>query len=347
MWISNTATTAMMLPIGLSVIELFRDRSPRGELVGESSFGVCLMLSIAYAASIGGVSTIIGSPPNGFLVGFIKENYSVEISFLTWMGIGLPVVVCMLPITWWLLTRVLHPLPRSSPPGADELIGRELSRLGRISHGEWTTLVVFALAVAGWITRPLLQDLLGIQLDDAGIAITAGVALFVIPVDVKRRLFAIDWQTARKMPWGVLILFGGGMSLAAAVKRTGVADFIGSQTAAFGGVHPLILMLIVTTGMIFLTELTSNLATTATIIPILAALAPGLGLHPFALIVPATIAASCAFMLPVATPPNAILFGSGFITIPQMCRAGMWLNLIGIALVTALVYGLGLKLLGV
>jgi sodium-dependent dicarboxylate transporter 2/3/5 len=347
-FISNTATTAMMLPIGLSIIQLF-GRHQRAEGAGKSDqFAVCLMLSIAYAASIGGIGTIIGTPPNGYLVEFIRDTTGEEIGFLRWMTIGYPVVLVFLPLTWLLLTRVLHPVPRKSLAGAHELLAGELAGMGRTGRGEWVTLIAFGGAILGWLTRPLLARPGWVPgLSDAGVALTAGLVLFVIPVDARKREFVLDWSTAKKMPWGVLILLGGGISLARAVDGNGVAAWIGSQAQAFGGLPSIALMLIVVAGMTFLTELTSNAATTATIIPILFALAPGLGVDPYFLIVPATIAASCAFMLPVATPPNAILFGSGHITIPQMCRAGLVLNLVGVAVITAVMYLVALPLLGV
>ena len=254
-------------------------------------------------------------------------------------------------------------MPRQPIEGARPLIEAEYARLGPVKRGEWATFIVFNITALLWITRPMLAE--GIEspggeagyvippllpgLSDAGIVIVAALALFVIPVDRRSRTFVMNWDTARKLPWGILILFGGGLSLAAAVKANGVAEFIGTQATAFGAserVPSIVLVLAVTTLVIFLTELTSNTATTATLVPILAALAPGLGLHPYLLIFPAAIAASCAFMMPVATPPNAIVFGSGYITIPQMCKAGLWLNLISILLITGLTYAVIVPVLG-
>jgi sodium-dependent dicarboxylate transporter 2/3/5 len=243
------------------------------------------------------------------------------------------------------LTRFLYPVRIRHVEGVEEFIKAEIRALGPVNRGEWTTFVVFACTAALWISRPWLVELeklygRGFQpfsaLKDAGIAMLAAVVLFVIPVDFKTRQFVMDWKTALRLPWPILILFGGGLSLAAAVQSRGVAEFIGNQVNFFAGMPTIILVLVVCTGMIFLTELTSNTATTATLVPVLAALAPGLGLHPYLLVFPATIAASFAFMLPVATPPNAIIFGSGRITIPQMAKAGIWLNVLGILVVTAL-----------
>ena len=310
------------------------------------------MLGVAYAASIGGIATIIGTPPNAILAGFIKETYGETISFARWLVIGVPLAVVFLPITWFLLTRVLYPIRIERIEGGRELIAREHAQLGPMKPGEWVTLIVFLLAAVAWIFRTIIErHIPGVS--DPGIAIIAAMLLFVIPVDLKKRTFTMNWSTATKLPWGILILFGGGLSLAAAVKVNGVAQFIGSTVptlqglAETQGLRTLLLIVLVTTGVIFLTELTSNTATTTTLLPILAAIAVGLGLHPYLLIVPAAIAASCAFMMPVATPPNAIVFGSGYITIPQMCKAGLWLNLIGIVLVTLLAYAIIIPVLGI
>ncbi|MCH7545884.1 MAG: DASS family sodium-coupled anion symporter [Planctomycetes bacterium] len=344
-FVSNTATTAMMLPIALSVTDLvLKDRTD-----GQGrNFALCLMLGVAYAASIGGVATIIGTPPNVFLIGFIKDQYDIEISFVQWLAIGLPLTIVFLPLTWLLLTRVLYPIRLREIEGGAQLIASQYARLGPVNRGQWITFIVFTLTALSWIFRPLLQkvsfstvggDVFPFDgLTDTGIVMIAAMLLFVIPVDIRQHTFTMNWETARKLPWGILILFGGGLSLAGAVRANGVAEFIGAQTVAFASMPNILIVLLVVTMMIFFTELTSNTATTATLIPILAGLAAALGLHPFMLIVPATIAASYAFMMPVATPPNAIVFGSGHVTIAQMCKAGLWLNIIGIALVTGLMY---------
>ncbi len=313
------------------------------------NFAICLLLGIAYAASVGGVATIIGSPPNAILVGFLRdqiaEEHRVDISMAGWMLIGLPLAIVFLPIVLVLLTKFLYPVGDMKIAGAKQMIRSQLRQLGPPKRGEWVTFVVFCCTAGLWMTRPLLVKLeLHLTgdagpfaaLKDAGIAMLAAVALFVIPVHIKKGQFAMNWQTALKAPWGILILFGGGLSLAAAVEATGVAKFIGAQAAMFEGVPTIVLVLIVCTGVIFLTELTSNTATTATLLPVLAPLADGMDLHPYWLVFPAAIAASFAFMMPVATPPNAIVFGSGQITIPQMAKAGLWLNVIGILVVTVL-----------
>ncbi len=391
MWVSNTATAVMMLPIALSIIGLVEQVEPGsmgvgggnggtgtarggesgndgaegGDTVNSDSgngdtesktrphFALCLLLGIAYAASIGGIGTIIGTPPNVFLASFIQSNLGQEISFVRWMGVGLPLVAVFLPLTWLMLTRVLYPVRGERIEGSREVTERAYRELGAMSRGERVVLAVFLLAALSWITRPLLvrvqigdlHPLAG--LSDPVIAMVAALVLFVVPVDVKRRVFVMNWETAVKLPWGILLLFGGGLSLAAAIRANGVGEYIGHQLAFLSGIPTLLLVMAVIALVIFLTELTSNTATTATFIPILAALSPVFDLHPFMLIVPAAIAANCAFMLPVATPPNAIIFGSGHVTIQQMIRAGFWLNLTGVVLITVLVYTVMMWMLGV
>jgi sodium-dependent dicarboxylate transporter 2/3/5 len=382
-FVSNTATTAMMLPIALSVIALVADRQSQRkeneisnaalsgkEKQGNENFGLCLMLGIAYAASIGGLATTIGTPPNVYLVSFVQDNYQQEISFGTWLLIGVPLTVIFLPIVWLLLTRVLYRIGTEEIEGGRELIREQLEKLGAIKAGEWVTFIVFACTVVAWILRSLvitakpgqpIFELLawilhglngnsqmadaqvsdsiktfGAYIKDSTIAMTGAMILFVIPVNRAKRQMTMNWDVAKGLPWGILILFGGGLSLAAAVKANRVADFLGSYATAVEGMPTIVLVLAVVTAIIFLTELTSNTATTAAMVPILAALAPGLGIHPYLIIFPAALAASCAFMMPVATPPNAIVFGSGHVTIAQMCKAGFWLNLIGILLITLL-----------
>jgi sodium-dependent dicarboxylate transporter 2/3/5 len=325
--VSNTATVAMMVPIAIRVSSLLGDDAG-------SNFRVSLLLSIAYAASIGGLATIIGSPPNGFLAQYASEELGLEITFLDWLQIGLPVTIVFLPLAWLLLTRVLFKVSREPLAGGRELVQNQLRELGPVRPGELVTLLVFGLAVTCWLFRPLLAQVVP-SITDAGISIAAGLSLFVLPVD-RHGTRALNWKIAKKVPWGVLILFGGGLSLAAAIGDFGVAGFIGSSARNIGELQPLGIVFAITLGVILLTELTSNVATVATLIPLLTALAPSLGLNPIQLAVPITLAASCAFMLPVATPPNAIVFGSGFVSVHQMMRAGIWLNIVAVLLLTFL-----------
>lgn len=361
-FVSNTATTAMMLPIALSTVALLREanaaaRSESGvkddsdEPSRESVFGTCLLLAIAYSASVGGTMTTIGTPTNAFLVGFLRENiaqdYRANFSFVGWLPIGLPLVLIFLPVIYFMLTRFLFPIRGLELQGGRTMIHSEIKKLGAIKIGEWNTFIVFNITVLAWLTRPWLQTWeigLGGEvikplegLTDTGIVMIAAVILFLLPVDWRRREFTMRWQEAEKLPWGILILFGGGLSLAAAVKSNGVAEFLGSFASA-GALPPVLLVLAVSAAIVFLTELTSNVATTMSLVPVLAAVAVGLEVHPYLLIFPATLAASCAFMLPVATPPNAIVFGSGEIDLPEMVRAGFWLNVLSVLIVTAVTF---------
>jgi solute carrier family 13 (sodium-dependent dicarboxylate transporter), member 2/3/5 len=340
MWVSNTATAVMMLPIGLSVVDLAlvrKDGSVRP--AGESNFAVALMLGIAYGCSIGGLGTLIGTPPNALLAGFMAETYGVRIGFGEWMLLGVPMVVLGLPLTWFVLTRVVYPVTLREIPGGHDVISRELQMLGRWSRGEVRVAVIFVVAATLWITQPLLAPVIP-QISDAGIAIAAALALFLTPIDIRKGVFALDWETANKLPWAVLILFGGGLSLAAAITSSGLADWIGLALGGLAVLPTLVLLGLVVAVIIFLTELTSNTATAAAFLPVLAALAVGMGLDPLVLVVPAALAASGAFMLPVATPPNAIVYGSSFVTIPQMARAGVILNVIFTVLISVICYAL-------
>lgn len=347
MWVSNTATTVMMLPIALSVIDLVL-RQKAGQSLGSAlpqtgrNFSIALLLGIAYAASVGGVGTIIGTPPNLVLVSYMRETLGQEVSFARWMLVGLPFVIILLPLIWALLTRALYPVRIERIEGGRQLTRSAYEDLGPVKRGEWVTAGVFFLTAASWILRPLLVqiEIAGIApfggLTDAGIAMTAGLLLFVIPVNLRERVFVMDWEGARELPWGILILFGGGLSLAEAIQANGVGAFMGAQVVDMGRAPALLIVLAVVALVAVLTNLTSNTATAATLIPIMSSIAPGLGLSSNVLIVPVALAASCAFVMPVATPPNAIVFGSGYLSIPEMARAGIWLNLISVVLIAAL-----------
>jgi sodium-dependent dicarboxylate transporter 2/3/5 len=354
MWVSNTATAAMMVPIALSIVDLsLRRRTGRSlaehggipqEDVDDRNLALALLLGVAYAASIGGLGTIIGSPPNGIFVRFYAQTYGTEISFARWLLIGLPVVLLFLPLAWLLNTRLLFPTRIREIEGGRAWVAEEIAKLGPLTRGERVTLAVFAVTVVFWVFRPLIAavETGGVRpfahLSDALIAVAAAIALFLLPVDRAKGVNAMDWATAVKLPWGVLILFGGGLALAAAVEANGTAQFIGSQAQALSGAPLLLVVVAVVALAVFATELMSNTALTATLLPILAALAPLFGVPPALLLLPATIAASCAFMMPVATPPNAIVFGTGLVRMPQMIKAGLWLNLVSVALITALAY---------
>ncbi|MGD2071813.1 MAG: SLC13 family permease [Gemmatimonadota bacterium] len=363
MWISNTATAAMMLPIGLAVAAIFRPeagdaaRSPSGgpsdgdagrEVDEETSlypFGTALMLGIAYGASIGGVATLIGTPPNAVLAGAASEMLQVEIGFLQWMLVGLPLTVVMLPVAWLLLVRVLYP-PGEVSGDAEAVLEAERASLGPVGRGEATVAIVFTVTALAWVMRapktfggftiPGIQTFAP-EVRDSTIAMAAAVALFLIPVDWKRGRFALGWERARTIPWGVLILFGGGLSLARAMDVSGLAAWIGGAVTGLGGVPVWVLVLVTAALFVFLTEMTSNTATSTMAMPVMVGAAAGLGMAPVSLMAAAALSASMAFMLPVATPPNAIVFASPHVTIPRMMRAGFFLNLAAIAIITVAV----------
>lgn len=338
MWVSNTATAMMMLPIGLSVVELVRGRGDSGRANPDgANFATNLMLVIAYACSIGGMATLIGTPPNAFFAGFMLEAYDRSLGFVEWMMLGLPLVLIALPIMLLVLTRFIYPIRIQSIPGGADYVRQALHDLGRMKLGERMVGVVFVSAALLWMTRPLLEGLLP-GLSDAGIAIGMALLLFALPVDVRKGEFVLSWQDAERLPWGVLVLFGGGLSLAAAIDQTGLAGWIGSQAVLLAHWPPLLVILAIAAVIVLLTELTSNTATAAAFIPIAASVAVGLGHDPLLFAVPATLAASAAFMLPVATPPNAIVYGSGMVTIGRMAKGGVALNLIFVVLVSVAAY---------
>jgi sodium-dependent dicarboxylate transporter 2/3/5 len=336
MWISNTATAIMMLPIGISLIALV-EGTPGAEPARLRNFGLALMLGIAYGASIGGIGTLIGTPPNALLAGFMLENYGFRVGFVQWMLVGLPIVAVLLPVTWLILTRWVFAVDQTEYPETARLIREEISALGAPGRGERMVAAVFLLTAAAWVTRPLYEPWLP-GLTDTGIAIAAAISLFLLPVHPERGEFLLDWKAAEGLPWGVLLLTGGGLSLAAAVSRTGLAGWVGTGLATLDTLPVLALMFAFTVVLVLLTEIMSNTAALAAFLPVIAAVALGLGAHPLLLAVPAAVGASCAFMMPMATPPNAIVFSSGRVTIPQMARAGVALNLAAIALIPPLCY---------
>jgi len=334
MWISNTATTVMMLPIGMAVIAQMRN-SESSEL--SSNFGKALMLSIAYSASIGGMATLIGTPPNLIFAGVITELYGIEISFLQWFSFGLPISIILLAVCWVYLGKFAFNLKGKQFPGGKALIDQQLKELGPMAREEKSILVVFILTAMAWICRGFLLNKIMPAMDDTIIALIAAVILFLIPSSKKGEKL-MTWQDAVELPWGVLLLFGGGIALAIGFESSGLAEWIGSQLTSLQGLSIFLLLLIIEAAVNFLTEITSNLATTAILLPILAALALVLDIHPFLLLVAATVAASCAFMLPVATPPNALVFGTGYVKMNDMIKTGIWLNLISIVILTLIVY---------
>ncbi len=330
MWVSNTATALMMLPLGMSLIELLPGD---GENQDRRRFGTALMLGIAYSCSIGGMATLIGTPPNAFLAGFMLETYGVSIGFAQWMLLGVPLVLVGLPLTWLILTRIVFPVPRGEIPGGRSLIEERRAGLGPLRRAEKRVAVVLGLTALAWITRPLVQDSIP-GLSDAGISIGAAIVLFLLPAGEPDGRRLLTWQQAEAIPWGVLVLVGGGLSLAAAIGSTGLGDWLGGRMESIASWPLLLLLATVVAFVILLTELTSNTATAATFLPVLGALALVIGQDPLILAVPAALAASGAFMLPVATPPNAIVYGSGAVQVSDMVRAGVWINLLFTVLIT-------------
>lgn len=351
MWISNTATAIMMLPIGTSILTMLDEQRRSDPATGSvctpaemDAFGTALVLGIAYACSIGGIGTLIGTPPNLVLAAFLQSRYGIELSMTRWLSVGLPLVAILLPVTWYYLTRVAFKVPATPLPCGREVILAELRGLGPMSRGERTVLVVFVTTAAAWILRPQIVTWTGLTgLSDAVIALAGALILFLTPVGGVPRARAMDWETAKRLPWEILILFGGGLSLAGAIAATGVDAYIGSGFAVLAGVPLPVVVLAVATAVILLTEITSNTAVTTTLMPVLAATALAIGTPPGILLTAAAMAASCAFMLPVATPPNAIVFASGRVSIAQMARAGLWLNLVAAVVITVIVL-LGIRL---
>ncbi|MEX1148291.1 MAG: DASS family sodium-coupled anion symporter [Sphingomonadales bacterium] len=340
MWVSNTASTMMMVPIALSVAAVVtaEHNSRPGD---DHRFLVALLLGIAYSASIGGLGTLIGTPPNAMMAGYILDRYGVEITFAHWMLFAVPVVVVMVPLAWLVLTRLTFPVQIAPNPEARKLVAAELRKLGPIAQVERRVMVVFGAVALAWMTRPLLQMIPGLhELSDTVIAIAGAVAMFLVPAGkaVGKGEFLLNWASAERIPWGVILLFGSGMSIAAQVSSTGLAGWIGGYLEALTTLHLVFLIAAIVTLVIFLTELTSNTGTTATILPILGALADVSAHSPLMLAAPAALAATCAFMLPVATGPNAVVYARGGLRVPEMAGAGFRLNLVGIVVITAMSY---------
>lgn len=340
MWISNTATAMMMVPIGLAIIyQVQESLASEGIDVSQENFnfGKALMLGIAYSASIGGLGTLIGTPPNAIFAGVVKELYDVTISFAAWMVFGVPLAAVLLILIWVYLVKIAFPMNFKKIPGGKEVIQREKQSLGVMSYEEKAVLIVFLLTALAWISRTFVLEKF-ITINDTGIAIIAAVVLFIIPSVNKKGSYLMNWDTAKELPWGILLLFGGGLAIAAGFSQSGLAEWIGKQLTVVSGIHFLWVIVIVTTLVIFLTEITSNTATATMMYPIMASLALAIHVHPFSLMIAAGIAASCAFMLPVATPPNAVVFGSGYIKIGDMAKAGFWINLFSIVVITLAIY---------
>jgi sodium-dependent dicarboxylate transporter 2/3/5 len=357
LWVTNTATTLMMLPVALSVVDTLAASNPADPRTPK--IGTALMLGVAYAASIGGMGTMIGTAPNVFVASFINSQLHREISFLDWMIVAMPLVVLLLLAAWWLLTRVVFRLGQDPLPGTRQVLQGLTGELGPVTRAERLTAIVFLTTAAAWVFRALLADvtIAGIRpfsgLTDAGIAISAAILLFVLPAGPAAAAaasgggrFLMDWPTATRVPWGLLLLFGGGLSLAASFEETGLADYLAAQGQGLERLPTWILVAAIATVVVFLSEIASNVATATTVVPVLAALAIGAGLEPVPLVLAACFAASCGFMLPVATPPNAIAYGTGRVTAGQMAQVGFLLNILGILFITAVTCGIIIPFIG-
>ena len=335
MWVMNTATTIMLLPIGLAVITVVKETVKGLSEKEMESFQLALLLGIAYGATIGGMSTLIGTGPNGMLAAFMADNYNLDISFVDWMKVGVPLSTIMLPCSWLILTRIIFKVEFETSKETKDLLSNMKEELGKFNGAEFKVFIVFVLTAMAWMLRTLLDDINGLEgLSDAGIAMISALLLFLLPSGNKEKRGALlEWKDAQEnVPWGLLVLFGGGLSLANAVQATGLAVWMGNLIPQ--GISIVLIVILVVTMIIFLTELTSNMATTATFLPVVAAIAIQSDFDPLLVTAAVALAASCAFMLPVATPPNAIVFGSGLIRVPQMARAGFLINVLGILVVS-------------
>lgn len=335
MWISNTAAVVLMLPVAVSIITAMEDARGADEVVRR--FALSLLLGLAYAASIGGMGTLIGTPPNALLAGYLLERHGIDLSFAAWSAVAMPLVIVFLPLAWLALTRLIYPIPAAvSTDMEGSQLMKGLAIPGPMTTAERRVALVFLTAGSLWITRPLLNQFSGLGgLSDPGIAVLCALGLFLIPSGSSEdRRFLMSWSEAQDIPWQVLILFGGGLSLATAMDRSGLAGWIGEWLAGFGGISPLLFIVVLTATVVMLTELASNTATVAALLPIGTTIAAGTGFDVVAISAAIAMAASCAFMLPVATPPNALVFATGHVTIAAMMRAGIVMNLISIALVS-------------
>lgn len=355
MWMSNTATTVMMLPIALSMADLLQrnSRKDTDNTAEDRVFLTGLMLSIAYAANIGGTATLIGTPPNMIFSAFLQNQYNVTISFFDWAKMGVPFACVMLFIAWLIVTKMFFRSHTSHLTGAKGAIDQQLSALGPMSLAEKLVSGVFVLTASLWMFRPIFQKVTGLDISDSAIALIGAVVLFILPVDIKKGQFVLHWKDTDRLPWGILLLFGGGLSLASALGGSGelgdisVIQWIGNMISGIGGIYVMGLIVIVVSVVLLMTELMSNMALTAIFLPVAAALSLGIGENPLLTTIPITLAASCAFMLPIATPPNAIVFASGHVSVMQMVRVGVVLNIISVIIISLMAYTLIASVFGI
>ncbi|MEM8928793.1 MAG: DASS family sodium-coupled anion symporter [Bacteroidota bacterium] len=331
MWISNTASTVVMLPIALSVINLLINDED-GFTKNDQNFALSVMLGIAFSANAGGIATVIGTPPNSVMIGLLENEYNIQISFLKWMTLGLPFSTLLIAITYLVLVKWMFPNRNLKFNASKEVIQEELKKLGATSGKEKMVLVIFGITVFLWIFRTLINKIFpGLGLSDTMISIFAAIALFTVPYNIKKGEFIIRWNDTSKLAWGILILFGGGLALAKGMSASGIVDLV-ANTIAQSDISILFTASLLILLMLFMTELMSNVALVAVLAPVVAGIALGLNIPILYLLIPVTMASSCAFMLPMATPPNAIVFASGYVKVPQMARVGVILNLISVGL---------------
>ncbi len=335
MWISNTATTVMMLPIALSITQLL-DIGENAEK-GKKRFALGLMLGIAYAANIGGTATIIGTPPNVAWVGFMNNMLGYEVTFAKYLSIGLPICIVMLAITYIMITKVMYPSRLERLSESAQVIDDQLKSLGKMSKPEKYVAVIFIATALTWILRGSINNLLNTDLlNDSIIAVTGGVLMFITPIKLRDNKFLLEWEATTRLPWGILLLFGGGLTLAKAMEKSSIVEYVGESITQGGDINPILLVAGLTAFMLFMTEIMSNVALAVIFIPVVIGISQTLDINPMYLTLPVTLAASYAFMMPISTPPNAIVFSSGMIKMKEMIRAGIFLNLIAIILLVIL-----------
>lgn len=331
MWISNTAATVVMLPIAISVIKLLID-DKEGLTKGDKNFALSIMLGIAFAANAGGIATVIGTPPNSVLIGLLENQYNIQISFLTWMSFGLPFSIIMIVAVYFVLVKLMFPSKGILFSASANLITDEVEKLGKISKEEKRVLLIFGITVFLWVTRTIINSIFpNLKLSDTIISLIGAVSLFAIPMNFHKRNFILKWKDTEKLAWGILLLFGGGLALANAMDSSGLVALITDSIAA-GNLNVLVTVSLLIILMLFMTELMSNVALISVLAPVVAGIAIGLNIPILNLLIPVTMASSCAFMLPMATPPNAIVFASGYVKVNQMVKAGILLNLIAVGL---------------
>lgn len=332
MWLSNTATTMMMFPIALSVIYVMKDNhNPEGNF---ANFSLTLMLAITYASNFGGIATLIGTPPNVVFAGYIEKKYHYNIDFVNWMLICTPLAILLMMCLYWVMTKLLYPNHIRSSVQTGKLIDDELLKLGPMSVSEKRVLIIFIVTAFLWISKDLINETGLIKLDDSIIAMIGGIALFICPSGEKntKTTAILEWTDTKNMAWGILFLFGGGITLANALEKAGLIGQLGQWLAQFSS-NVFILVVVITFVSIFLSEVMSNVAQVIVFAPVIGGLADALGINPLMLGIPMTLAASCAAMLPIGTPPNAIVFSSGYIKLNQMIKTGFILNLISAVLI--------------